>query len=213
MTGPPAMKVVAVPQRVFIVTNCAGSFARLTPSTPHYPPSRISARNSFVPPANFGVDMLARWGLPACRGNSACPAHWDGTTPPPGFGPYFSRAGEVGYHCSGHVFVETGCKSSEWDITGTVLHGECNYASDTTCGVKVGDIITKDNPLCGGCYGNADRFNSRAGLLDFIGHGILDEGGPMFGGFDHWAASSWHAAHPNEPMPAYMLPDPTFVAP
>jgi hypothetical protein len=56
-------------------------------------------------------------------------------------------------------------------------------------GGRVGDQITEDNPLCGGCYGDEDRFDPSAGRLSFIGHGLLDEGGPMFGGVSHMQAS------------------------
>src|SRR5262249_44990438 len=67
---------------------------------------------------SLGIDDNARFEsptyppLPACRGNPACPKHWEGTTPPEGFGAYYSHYGEERYHCGGRVFVETNCTSS-----------------------------------------------------------------------------------------------------
>jgi hypothetical protein len=110
--------------------------------------------------------------------------------------------GEVSYHCGGHVFLEANCKSSGWDFKGSDLIGECVYASDTTCGVKVGDIILPNNLLCGGCAGNADRFDASDGFWGFVGHGFFyDEGGPAVDAGRHEAASGWHRFHPNEPVP------------
>jgi hypothetical protein len=110
----------------------------------------------------------------------------------------------VGYHCGGHVFVETNCQSSGWDFSGNVLHGECDYDSDGTCR-RVGDLILPDNPLCGGCAGNADRFNSVGdGVLSKAGHFFLDEGGPNMDNPLHIQASMWHLGHPNEPPPPDM---------
>ena len=83
----------------------------------------------------YMVDEGWTWQHPdlACRGNSICPEHWEGTTPPPGTGPYFSHNGEVGFHCGGKVFVENRCQPSGFNFFGSILHGECVYDSDGTC--------------------------------------------------------------------------------
>jgi RHS repeat-associated protein len=160
-------------------------------------------------PANTGSPGPSGGGAPvkqACRGNSACPPHWEGTTPPPGFGAYFGPSGRVIFHCGGNVFVENSCESSGLFFWESNRHGECLYDADGSCGGKVGDLITPDNPLCGGCAGNEDRFNSVEGtgvrrVLNFIGHAAFDEGGPAFGGASHFDASVWHAVFPDRPPP------------
>ena len=121
-------------------------------------PAAAPVGPAIVPPAKKDPNH-------ACVGNSICPAHWEGKTPPPGLGRYFGFGGEWFYHCDAHVFVETNCTSSGWDFDQSILHGECAYDRNGTCGGKVGDLITEDNPLCGHCVGNADRFDQRRGFL------------------------------------------------
>ena len=86
-------------------------------------PAAAPVGPAIVPPAKKDPNH-------ACVGNSICPAHWEGKTPPPGLGRYFGFGGEWFYHCDAHVFVETNCTSSGWDFDQSILHGECAYASE-----------------------------------------------------------------------------------